>query len=638
MADLQALIDAGISPLDAASLVADLQRYETSGFPNLGYGIAPQATMQNGVRYEDQYGGMDIIPGMTRNVFSNLNIPMEQLPVYDLLQAQALKDPNNASRMSWMPQPGETYRIYDPATGKSVMTASTPEEYAQLASAANELSKTLGRNANFQIQRQDPQSIGSGWTQMYSDTPDQSFGDFADVLGDALLGTLVGGPIGGMLAAGASTAGVNVSDIAYPILGAMTPLGPIAGAAAGTAASGAIQGRSLEDILLRSAITAGTAGLMKGTDIGKSISGKVGNALSDIGFKPIVGDVVKQIVGDALPQEAGEIVVNALVRDLGANVASGAIGSGVGSALNSLVPQIPTPAPPPAAPPPAADDLVVTAQPGALNNLGGSTFGSIAGSSIGNPMTGGGTNPVTGEQYDIDVTAQPNTGVLNGLPSSLTSGAAQTTLPEVGPIDTVKEPGLLEKVKNSLGVSDYLKIASLGAGLLGGGGGGGSGTRYTGVGGGLSPNFSAKLPTPSMPGASSNFAVRPASEITTVNGQPRDWTKYGFGPEASFFSYVPQRGYAYGGDVSHDEPSRSFAVRGPGDGRSDDIPAMLSDGEYVMDAETVALLGNGSPKAGAEVLDQFRVNLRKHKGQKLAKGEFSANAKKPEHYLAGGRI
>lgn len=80
-----------------------------------------------------------------------------------------------------------------------------------------------------------------------------------------------------------------------------------------------------------------------------------------------------------------------------------------------------------------------------------------------------------------------------------------------------------------------------------------------------------------------------------------------------------------------------FAVEGPGDGREDKIPAMLSDGEYVMDAETVAMLGNGSNKAGAEMLDKFRVNLRKHKGREMARGKFSKSAKKPEQYLAGGR-
>jgi len=83
------------------------------------------------------------------------------------------------------------------------------------------------------------------------------------------------------------------------------------------------------------------------------------------------------------------------------------------------------------------------------------------------------------------------------------------------------------------------------------------------------------------------------------------------------------------------QSTQGYAVGGPGDGRDDKIPAMLSDGEYVIDAETVAMLGNGSSKAGAEALDQFRVNVRKHKGRHMAKGEFSANAKKPEQYLKG---
>ena len=58
---------------------------------------------------------------------------------------------------------------------------------------------------------------------------------------------------------------------------------------------------------------------------------------------------------------------------------------------------------------------------------------------------------------------------------------------------------------------------------------------------------------------------------------------------------------------------RGSAVHGPGDGQSDDIPAMLADGEYVIDAETVAQIGNGSTKAGAQALDEFRENIRRHK-------------------------
>jgi hypothetical protein len=99
-------------------------------------------------------------------------------------------------------------------------------------------------------------------------------------------------------------------------------------------------------------------------------------------------------------------------------------------------------------------------------------------------------------------------------------------------------------------------------------------------------------------------------------------------------------GYAGGGDVSGGGRSAglSFAVEGRGTGRSDEIPAMLSDGEYVMDAETVAMLGDGSSKAGAKKLDDFRVKIRKQKGKKLAKGKISQDAKRPERYMAGGRI
>lgn len=180
-------------------------------------------------------------------------------------------------------------------------------------------------------------------------------------------------------------------------------------------------------------------------------------------------------------------------------------------------------------------------------------------------------------------------------------------------------------------IIDYTQLAGLLSGTLGnlfGGGGGSGGGKYLGSGN-RSPIFSAKLPDPSLPGGVKTMTARTMPE--------QNWYEYGFHPGQSFFNtsapgYTPQPGktpgMARGGD---------FAVRGPGDGRSDSIPARLSDGEYVMDAETVALLGNGSPKAGAERLDAFRVSIRKHKGRNLAQGKFSVKAKRPEAYLAGGR-
>jgi len=72
-----------------------------------------------------------------------------------------------------------------------------------------------------------------------------------------------------------------------------------------------------------------------------------------------------------------------------------------------------------------------------------------------------------------------------------------------------------------------------------------------------------------------------------------------------------------------------FYACGGGTGQSDDIPAMLHDGDYVMDAETVSALGDGSSKAGREVLEGFmhKVPHKKVIGgnpvpAKIADGEY----------------
>jgi hypothetical protein len=74
-------------------------------------------------------------------------------------------------------------------------------------------------------------------------------------------------------------------------------------------------------------------------------------------------------------------------------------------------------------------------------------------------------------------------------------------------------------------------------------------------------------------------------------------------------------------------------VKGQGHGREDRIPALLSDGEYVFDAETVSMLGDGSSDAGAKRLDEMREQIRRHKAGGLARGRMSPDAKHPAHYL-----
>ena len=75
-------------------------------------------------------------------------------------------------------------------------------------------------------------------------------------------------------------------------------------------------------------------------------------------------------------------------------------------------------------------------------------------------------------------------------------------------------------------------------------------------------------------------------------------------------------------------------VQGPGTGQSDDIPAMLADGEYVFDSDTVSALGDGSNKAGAAALDVMREAIRKHK-RSAPIDKIPPKAKNPLSYLKG---
>jgi hypothetical protein len=153
----------------------------------------------------------------------------------------------------------------------------------------------------------------------------------------------------------------------------------------------------------------------------------------------------------------------------------------------------------------------------------------------------------------------------------------------------------------------------------------------------LAAMYGAKDETPNAGGSTTGYGSNVSNQTPEwMNARQAYWDALNAGSSEDYTrtkaAFEALQGYAKGG-VTRSQ----FAVQGPGTGRSDSIPAVLSDGEYVMDAETVALLGDGSSKAGAKKLDVMRGNLRKHKGRSLAQGRFSVNAKAPEKYLSGGR-
>jgi len=571
---------------------------------------------------------------------------------------------------------GQEVRLVD-AKGNVIVSGSGVEGANRAVAAAQSLSDELGKNANFKIQA----------GEFIAPTGETRFYDVAR--------------------AAPSQSGLGfLADNVLPFAASFIPgIGPIAGAALGSAVSSAAQGRGLKDALMRAAIAGGSAyagGQLFGPATPKAVPTPGGN-----------------IANAAIPPSAFDgILVNA-TRAVAPNLVGPALGSTVGTGLSSVT-GYKTPAEKFAQQTPVIDyagvepiDVLATR----LASGSGAPFAAAFPVPV-NAMLSGALNttqPAQQNKTAEDIEAERNPMVVTGM-ESLTpeeillalgsvGGLAAATAGNVGStaanqaktaedIEAEKNPITVtgaeletltpDELLASLGgaptnllpdnffdpastdvnkkltakeIADYLRLAGLAVGVVGGGGGGGGG----GVAGSqaINPIFSAKLPTPGVGGAFKvggldyttpparsaadmyRYAMGPAMDIPAGMDLRRATSPYaGYGPgtlgEETFKRVT---GMAHGGSMGYARGSSrdSFAVEGPGTGRSDDIPAVLSDGEYVIDAETVALLGDGSSKAGAKKLDEMRVKVRKHKGRNLAKGKFSVNAKRPEKYLSGGR-
>ena len=163
-------------------------------------------------------------------------------------------------------------------------------------------------------------------------------------------------------------------------------------------------------------------------------------------------------------------------------------------------------------------------------------------------------------------------------------------------------------------------------------------------------------PTPTdMQFGSQDMLTANRSPFSSKMGESVPFNVFGMGiPERDRRAPQRVRMYEDGGDVPgfmrggypelRTAPVRTFDSGGEtyvggdyGDagGREDNINARLSPREYVVDAETMALLGDGNPDKGAKKMDEFRSEVRKHKGKALAKGKISPNAKAASSYVRG---
>jgi hypothetical protein len=129
------------------------------------------------------------------------------------------------------------------------------------------------------------------------------------------------------------------------------------------------------------------------------------------------------------------------------------------------------------------------------------------------------------------------------------------------------------------------------------------------------PNYPTYTP-PMMAAApvAGNPVPQPYNTMGMYNFLPSNQPRYmADGGIASFFgpgqSVVQMNRGGY--------PRKTGQISGPGTETSDDIPAMLSDGEFVVTAKAVRGIGNGSRRAGAKKLYRMMHAMEKKAGGKV---------------------
>jgi hypothetical protein len=166
----------------------------------------------------------------------------------------------------------------------------------------------------------------------------------------------------------------------------------------------------------------------------------------------------------------------------------------------------------------------------------------------------------------------------------------------------------------------------------------GTGSYNPNISGSTTGGYTAPNLTPDLTKANIDFTLMgapttTAPQIYNVGTNPAAYT-----PIAAASQQTPT--FAQGGEFEEEpqfysvgglESMNNHYVQGDGDGTSDSVNAKLADGEFVIPADVVAKLGNGSNNAGASVLDQFLTTIREHKQENGTKLE--PDSKGPLAYL-----
>lgn len=377
--------------------------------------------------------------------------------------------------------PGKQYTLYDNRTNSVLASGSTPEEIQGILSIINTDLVPQGNKADWRLL--DMGGSPTGRTLDMFTTLPSGFGEAIKV------GDQYGIPIAG------DVPNSFLKEYILPTAGILAATGgayfggnALLGAAGGGGAGGA-----------------GAVGA--GAGAGGASSGLVPGALSGLSFAPVASAPIaaSAVAPIVVTAGAGGLTAAELAAIAG-TAAAGTAATTTGGAASSTTASPTTPA---ATTPAATTTAAATGSELApLTVTAGSTPTNLVPSSL---LAGGGAAAAAaanaaGSTTSAADTAASRTGMTDAELAATNAGAGGNSF--------------LDKIISNMGITDYATLASLAASAVAGGGGGG-GTGST-------------TPYVSPFGAGTNFGG--LASRTQINPNITDYEKYGFGPEAQFFS------------------------------------------------------------------------------------------------------
>jgi len=246
-------------------------------------------------------------------------------------------------------------------------------------------------------------------------------------------------------------------------------------------------------------------------------------------------------------------------------------------------------------------------------------------------------NPITTGQNTVGDTTSPSTtsSGFGDFFSNISSGNWGNALNTIGSVLSGGS-GTGAQIAGVAGLSYLLNQLT-----------GGSGTPYRGYTGGIPTYTATREQTPystqTMTTAEGKVVPRRPGSGGITYFKPTTYTKAADGGLMEGYPSEPVLKMADGGISSLGSYSDGGRLlKGPGDGVSDSIPAVigerqparLADGEFVIPARIVSELGNGSTEAGARKLYAMMDRIQKQRSKTVGKGKVAVNSKSDKHLPA----